>query len=66
MPQRIVSRETRTVNGITVEVQGIERLEYTGEWASDGFHVILNGQRLGCFWGWPVNDDIEKILPKSA
>jgi hypothetical protein len=66
MPTRIVTRDIRTVNGITVEVQGIKRLEYTGEWAPAGFYVMLNDKRIGNFWGWPTDDDIAKVLAKSA
>lgn len=57
----------KVINGISYLIQGMQTLEYSGQWVDDGFDVYRNGQWLTHFDGYPIEDDIlaaEKELTK--
>lgn len=55
----------KVIDGVGYTIQAMKRLEYTGEWADDGFDVYRNGQWLCHFWGYPVESDIRNFLNNS-
>jgi hypothetical protein len=57
----------RVVNNISVIVQGIEELDYSGKWMHAGYNIALssNNKKIGETIGWPTNSDIYALLNPS-
>ena len=61
---RHVNEEYRTVAGLPVIVFRCEEMNYSGTWEHSGYVVTLCGERIGSFYGYPIDRDIQRVLPK--
>ena len=60
---RIRYTEKRTVNGVEVELNCLDEMEYNGEWRdASEYRIIRDGNIIGTYVGWPSDSDIVKLL----
>lgn len=61
--KRIIYSEEREIDGKKILVQRIQRLEYSGEWADDGYDITVDGTTSNLI-GWPTNNDLKRLVER--
>jgi len=62
---RVKYSEQRKVDGVEVTIKCLEDMNYSGEWESAGYDILVSDKKIGWFWGWPANTDIKSILDNN-